>query len=199
MWAAWCLYLVVCRDVLGLRLKEHEAFSHYEQAARESGFRVMHEEFCLVCDFPLVIKKDEQNRPHCEDGPSHRWSDGWSLYHWHGVAVPQSWIENKSSLSAQEALGQENVEKRRAACEIVGWARILKELKAKTIDVDAPQIGTLIQVNLPDSPGEKFLRVHCATGREFAIPVPKEMKTALQANAWTFGLDAKEFSVGIRT
>ncbi len=159
----------------------------------------MHEEFCLVSDFPVVLKKDEQNRPHCEDGPSHLWRDGWALYHWHGVRIPAEWIERKSELSAKTALTWENIEQRRAACEIVGWARILKELKAKVIDVDAPQIGTLVEVNLPGSGKEKFLRVMCATQREFAIPVPKEMKTALQANAWTFGLDATQFHPEVRT
>ena len=50
-------------------------------------------------------------------------------------------------------------------------------------------IGTLLEVNLPDIGKEKFLKVLCGTGREFAIPVPPFMKTALEANAWTYGLD----------
>lgn len=195
MWSAWCSYVSASRDVLGLRLPEHEKYAFYEQAAREGGLRVMHEEFCIVSDFPEVIKKDEQNRPHCENGPSHRWRDGWALYHWHGVRVPQEWIENKASLTAQTALGQENVELRRAACEIVGWAKILKDLKAKTIDRNKdPEIGELIQVNLPDSKGERFLRVMCGTKREFCIPVPKEVKTAMQANLWTFSIDQVDAS-----
>lgn len=199
MWAGWCAYLSSFRDVLGLKLKEHEAYSFYEQAAKEGGFRVMHEEFCLVSDFPEIIKKDDQNRPHCEDGPSHKWRDGWSLYHWHGVKVPEEWILDRKSLTGQTALSQENTELRRAACEIVGWAKILKDLKAKVINTDHPQIGTLLEVNLPDAEKEKFLKVTCATGRKFAIPVPKEMKTALQANAWTFGLDSDQFNPEIRT
>ncbi len=70
------------------------------------------------------------------------------------------------------------------------WARILRELNAKIIDEDAdPMIGTLVEVTLPDLGKEKFLKVLCGTGREFAIPVPPEMKTALDANAWTFDLD----------
>ena len=160
----------------------------------------MHEEFCMVSDFPEVLKKDEQNRPHCENGPSHRWRDGWSLYHWHGVRVPAEWIENKASLTAQMALSQKNTELRRAACEILGWAKILKELNAKTINKNKdPQIGELIQVDLPEAPGEKFLRVMCATGREFAIPVPKDMETAMQSNAWSFGLDPQQFNPEVRT
>jgi hypothetical protein len=143
-------------------LKEHENYAYFEEASKEGGFRVMHEEFCIVSDFPEILKKDEQNRPHCEDGPSHRWRDGWSLYYWHGVRVPEEWIMNRKSLTAKIALSQENIELRRSACEIVGWAKILKDLKAKVINTDHSQIGTLLEVILPDAGEERFLRVQCA-------------------------------------
>ena len=192
MWAGWMSYLCAARDVLGLDLPEHKAFAPYEQAARHGGFRVMHPEFCMVCDFPELIRKDEQNRPHCETGPSHRWRDGWSLYHWHGVKVPAEWIEDKASLTASTALTWPNIEQRRAACEIIGWAKALKELDAKVIDKDGdPEIGTLLEVDLPESGKERFIYVKCGTGREFALPVPRDCgDTALAANMWTFGLDA---------
>ncbi len=84
----------------------------------------------------------------------------------------------------------QNIEQRRAACEILGWNAILSALDAKTIDRDGdPQIGELVEVSIPDIGRERFLRVRCGTGREFALPVPPDMKTALQANAWTFGFD----------
>jgi len=149
----------------------------------------MHPEFCIVSDFPEYIKVDAENRPHCETGPSHRWRDGWSLYHWHGVKVPGQWIEDKASLTPAIALGCENIEQRRAACEIIGWNRILRELNAKTIDKDVdPQIGELVEVTL-EGTKERFLRVLCGTGREFALPVPTTTKTALEGNAWTYGVE----------
>lgn len=192
MWASYDCYLTAARDILGLRLPQHDSYAHWEQAAIHGGFRVMHPEFCMVSDFPEVLKIDDQNLPHCEDGPSHRWRDGWSLYHWHGVRIPAEWIENKSSLSAKTALTWENVEQRRAACEIVGWDRILQELDAKVIDTDEDEmIGQLVEVILPDIGREKFLRVKCGTGRRFALPVPPDMQTALQANSWTYGVDTQ--------
>lgn len=194
MWAGYDCYLTACRDILGLELKEHAAYAFWEQAAIHGGFRVMHEEFCLVSDFPEIIKKDDQHRPHSENGPSHRWRDGWSLYHWHGVRVPANWIEDKASLTPAFALGQENAELRRAACEIIGWESILAKLGAKVIDADPdPEIGTLLRVNLPDAPNEQFLRVQCGTGRLFALPVPPTTKTALEAQAWLWQLDVENF------
>jgi hypothetical protein len=190
MWAGYDCYLTACRDILGLELREHAAYAHWEQAAIHGGFRVMHEEFCIISDFPESIRIDDQNRAHCENGPSHRWRDGWSLYHWHGVRIPAEWIEDKAALTPQIALTWRNVEQRRAACEILGWAKILSALDAKTIHSDAdPQIGSVVEVTIPDIGRERFLRVLCGTGREFALPVPPTIKTAIEAQAWTYGFD----------
>ncbi len=193
MWAAWVCYLSAGRDILGLKLKEHENFKAYEDCAINGGFRVLHKEFCLVSDFPEFIKVDDQNRPHSEIGASHRWRDGWELFHWHGVVITKEWVTGKKP-TASEALNWPNLEQRRAACEIVGWANILKELDAKVIDADEdPEIGTLLECDLPDSGKERFLQVKCATGRDFCLHVPNEMKTALEAQAWMFQVDVKDF------
>ena len=194
MWAGYDCYLTACRDILGLELREHDAYAYWEQAAIHGGFRVMHEEFCIVSDFPEVLRVDNQNRPHCENGPSHRWRDGWSLYHWHGVRVPSEWIEARHKLTPEIAIGQKNAELRRAACEIIGWDNIIVRLNAEVIDADAdPEIGTLLRVDLPDAPREQFLRVQCGTGRLFALPVPPTMKTAIEAQSWLWGLDPSSF------
>jgi hypothetical protein len=189
-------YLTAMRDILGLRLKEHENYKYWEEAAIHGTFRVMHEKFCIVADFPETLKIDDQNRPHCQDGPSHRWRDGWSLYRWHGVDVPANWILDKNSLTAKEAITWVNIEQRRAACEILGWAKILEELDAKVIDEDDdPEIGTLLEVSLPDTGKERFLKVKCGTGRTFALPVPPDTDTAMKAQAWSFGIELDDFKI----
>lgn len=92
------------------------------------------------------------------------------------------------------ALTWENIEQRRAAIEIVGWDKIIDQLNAKVIDEDVdPEIGTLIEAKIPDIGKERFLRVRCGTGRSFCLPVPPNMKTALEAQSWTWGLDEKTF------
>ena len=193
-WAGYDSYLTAMRDIIGLRLPEHEKYAAWERCAIAAPFRVMHEEFCIVSDFPEILKVDDENRPHCETGPSHRWRDGWSLYHWHGVSIPAEWVEDKKNLTAKTALTWPNIEQRRAACEIIGWDRILSELKARVIDEDDdPQVGTLVEASLPDAGNERFLRVVCGTGRKFALPVPRTVKSAVEAQAWTWGLDTSEF------
>ena len=198
MWPSYGSYLTATRDILGLRLPSHESYAAWEQASIEGGFRIMHEEFCIVCNFPEHIKIDDQNRPHCENGSSHKWRDGWELFHWHGTRIPKEWVTGNKP-TAKEAITWENIEQRRAACEIVGWANILEVLDAKTLDVDDPEIGTLLEVDIPDSGKEKFLKVKCGTGRNFVIPMPRNVKTAMEGNMWSYGLDANSFKPEVRT
>ena len=196
MWAGYDCFLSSFRDVLGLDLQIYEKYAPWEQAAIHGSFRVMHEDFCIVSDFPEILKVDEQNRPHCENGPSHRWRDGWELYYWHGVRIPNNWIKDKSSLDAKTALTWENIEQRRAALEIVGWHNVLTELDAKVIDKDGdPEIGTLLEVQLPDLEVKtKILHAKCGTGREFAMPVPPHVTTALEANAGSYRFRVEDFN-----
>jgi hypothetical protein len=118
------------------------------------------------------------------------------LFHWHGTQVPGEWILERSKLAPQTVLKTSNIEQRRAGCEILGWANILRELNAKTVDRDAdPEIGELVEVNLPDlSAPAKFLRVRCGTGREFAIGIPPGINKALDAQAWMVGLEPSDFT-----
>ena len=145
------------------------------------------EDEVFVATIPTVVKTDDERRLHCENGPAFVWLDGIDEYYWHGTNVPKEWITDKSSLTARAAITWPNLEQRRVACsDIVGWSRVLRELDARTIDDDGdPMIGTLVEVDLPDLPRPaRFCRVKCGTGREFAIGVPPEIRTALEAQAW---------------
>ena len=137
---------------------------------------------------------DERKTLHREDGPAIVWGEE-KHYYWHGTKVPAEWIEDKESIDVVELLQWSNTEERRAGCEIVGWARVLEKLNAEVVDENKdPEIGTLLRVNLPDAENSYFLKVRCGTGRTFALPVPDDMRTALQANAWTYGLDPEEYA-----
>ena len=188
-WSGYSSYLSFFRHVAKLDLAVYEAFQHYEQAAH-LGPRFMAPDFWIVSELPEHVMRDPENRPHAEKGPAIKWRDGWALYYWHGVKVPAAWIEHPEALDAQTALNWPNVEQRRAAAEIIGWGRVLSALSARVIDTDQdPQIGELLEADLPDAPKQKFLRVKCGTGRNFCLPVAPHLKTALAANAWTFSFE----------
>jgi len=198
MWAGYECYLTAMRDIIGLDLPEHEAYAHWEQAAIHGGFRVMHPEFCIVSDFPEFIKTDENNAPHCEDGPSHLWRDGVAFYHWHGVQVPGEWIEDKENIRPEEILACQDVEQRAAGIAIVGMDKMLDKLEHKILDSDPnPEHGDLIAVKVPGLPEEAiYLRAHCprnGTIMEGVNPDEMEEMTVKGAQAWRFGIPVDEF------
>ena len=187
--ASWLSFYNYFQEVVGL--ESCDKLQGLMELSKHCGWLSMYEDTVVFQHRPVTIKFDDQNILHCEDGPAIMYRDGQSsVYAWHGNRIPAEWITNKADLTPKIAITWENIEQRRCACEIIGWARILRELNTEVIDIDDdPMIGTLLNVNIPDIGKEKFLQVICGTGRTFAIPVPPEMKTALEANSWTYGIE----------
>ncbi len=202
-WGSYDCYLSAMRDVIGLKLPVHAAFDPWERAAIHGTFRVLHREFCIVSDFPEVLKVDSERRPHCEDGPSHRWRDGWELYHWHGVRVPRHWITKKATLDPAEVLREPNVEKRAAGSAIIGWSKMVSVLKRRVIDGDPDSdLGALIELTLPglDEPG-RFLQAKCPRNGTIVEGVPRvsdidnlPIDTVIAAQAWRIGDPQSEYT-----
>lgn len=193
----WSSYIDYFKTVVGLDLKRGDSLV---EITKLSGWIWLGEDVAIIMDRPLHILMDDEGLLHSEDRPAVLYDDGFAVYSWHGQRVEKDWIMHKEKLTAQIALGQQNVELRRIACEILGWVHVLDELNYVSIHKDEdPQIGHLVEVNLPDSGKQKFIMVRCGTGRDFAIPVPDDMKTARQANAWTYGMEEHEYSPEVRT
>jgi hypothetical protein len=189
--ANWFAFYDYFREVTDLR-EQTAPLLGLTELAKAAGWCVPHANICWVSERHNVLMRDGAGQLHNVAGPAVMYPDGWGIYAVHGVCVPAEWIEKKDKLDAKTALTWQNIEQRRAAAEILGWDRILRELQPRVIDTDPdPKIGTLLEVDLPDSPKERFLRVRCGTGRDFALPVPPQMQSAAEANAWTYGLDAK--------
>ena len=198
-WVSFIDYFKTYTDVKNL-----EAFEGLRDLAHNCGFVSFFDTHVFISERPECIKMDDTGRTHCENGPAIWYADGFEVYIWHGTRVPKSWITDGPDID--QALHHENIEMRRVASEIIGWAKILDHYQAKVINEDAdPQIGTLLKVNIPDVGEEYFLKVLCGTGRTFAIPVPdqddegKPIDTALAANAWTYGIKPWEYKPEVRT
>ena len=136
MWSTWDSYFTAFRDVIGLQLPEDEKYRAWEACAVEGGFRVVHEEFCIVCDRPEVLTIDDQNRPHNATGPSHRWRDGWALYYWHGMRIPAELnfiIHSPEQITVADIEGQTNSELRRVMVDRYGPARFVVDSGAVVV------------------------------------------------------------------
>jgi hypothetical protein len=84
-----------------------------------------------------MLKVDGENRSHCADGPSHRWRDGWSLYHWHGTRIPPGHeyiILAPEQITAAAIEGEKNTELRRVMIERYGEARYFVDSGATVVE-----------------------------------------------------------------
>ena len=208
MWSAWDCYLTASRDILGLRLPEHEKYSAWEECAKLGGFRIMHDEFCIVSDRPEILLVDDQNRPHCATGPSHRWRDGWSLYHVHGVRVDGWIIENPELITVEKIDAEQNAEVRRVMMEKYGLARYLDDSGAVLLDTDETSLADPIHLYRKEIQGDEplvMLRMLNSTpepdgsARTYTLRVPPDMTTALDAMAWTFGMTASQYRPSVES
>jgi hypothetical protein len=198
--ANWLAFYEFFRVVCGLT-DQTEKLNGLTALARSAGWAIPHANVCWVSERHQLLARNPEGRLHSLGGPAVLYPDGWAIYAVNGTRVPSEWIEKKGELDAKTALTWQNIEQRRAAAEILGWGRILQELQPRSIDKDPdPHIGELLEVDLPDSPGERFLRVKCGTGREFVLPVSRESRTALEANARTYRVDPSEYkNLEVRT
>ena len=164
MWSAWDSYITAFRDVIGLVLTEHDKYRAWEACAIEGGFRVLHEEFCIVSDRPEILTMDDSNRPHNATGPSHRWRDGWTLYHWHGLRVPDDLIfaiESPGLITVGDIERQTNAELRRMLIDRYGAARYVADSGAIVVhelpaDHPIPGLRTA-RVLRKDVPGDEAI------------------------------------------
>jgi len=204
-WASWAEFLLNVPSAWSMAARLRAQWTPQIALCKSSFYWIPYTGVCIVVANPVKVRVDDQRRLHCDFEPAVKFADGWSLYSWHGVNVPSAWImkDRPHGLDAGKALQLVNIEERRAACEILGWDVILKQLNARVIDKDDnPQIGTLLEVFIPgvtQGGAERFLRVKCGTGRTFALPVPPQMRTAREANAWTYGLAANDYNPEVRT
>ena len=136
MWAYFASYAEAMRDVLGLKgLDCWEKYQAWEDCAREGGFRILHEEFCIVSNFPEVLKTLPGGMPHCATGPSHRWRDGFEIYHLNGVRVPKALVMTPAEkLDPKMIFTEENAEIRREIVRKIGMEKIILKCGAKVLD-----------------------------------------------------------------
>ena len=189
MWAAFECYLTGCRDVLGLSLRVHESYQAWESLAYLSGFRWLHSKFVMVCRKPVSLKTVLEGNvylPHCNDGPSHQWADGWSLWHLRGIAVDEQIVMRPDTQTVKQINADNNEERRAIRIDRFGWPRYLKETNATLLDHRHNQVENTKEA-LVATRGHGRLIVTCPTGRVFALGVPSEAKTCEQAQNWLGG------------
>ena len=189
MWVAWVCYVTAFRDVLGLRLPAYQQFQYWEKAALYGGFRLMLPGRCIVSDFPDRICVDRQWRPHCGDGPSHRWSDGWELWHLDGIQVDEQLVLHPKTQTLQQIDGEHNEDLKTLRISRFGWPEYLAASGAHLVDERQNFVEGTREALYRQRSGHLRLVVTCPTGRHpYALGVgDNHIVTCEQAQNWLAG------------
>jgi internalin A len=183
---------------LGITLdqKAQELLRCKQQLFEECGWIFPFEKICIICDRPLHLGFDAENRLHAEGEPAIAFADGYSLYFHHGVKLPEEYGKVHPDLwQAQWLLSEENAELRRVLIERIGYDRICCELQA--VELDSWQEYTLLKIDNADVEPIYLLKMTCpSTGFIHALRVPPDLESAQEAIRWVnWGIDPEEFSV----
>jgi internalin A len=177
--------------------KEQEVLRCLKLIFESCGWIFPYENVCVVCDRPRILSFDNQERLHAEGSPAVQFADGWSVYAYHGVRLPEEYGKvPPNQWQAQWLLEEKNAELRRALIQGIGYDRICQELQA--IELDSWQEYTLLKIESDvDLEPIYLLKMTCpSTGYIHALRVPPDMKSAREAISWVnWGITPDEFSV----
>ena len=164
----------------------------------------------IITERPRTLAHDAEGRLHREDGPALQYPDGWGIWAWHGVRVPQDVIERPETITVEQIEHERNAEVRRVLITRYGQDRYLRDSGAQQLHRD--EWGALwrkelagdeplVMVQVTNSTAEPdgtykdyFLRVQPELRplRDDGLGEPQEL-TALNAVASTFGMTGREY------
>lgn len=169
----------------------------YISLAANCGWILPTEKLCIVCDRPRILSFDDQNRLHAEGAPAIQFADGYSLYAYHGVTLPEKYGKiHPNQWQASWLLEEQNAELRRVLIQGIGYSRIASELGAT--ELDSFQEYSLLKIDTDvDIEPIYMLKMTCpSTGYIHVLRVPPNINSAKEAITWVnWGIDPEEFAV----
>ncbi|MBF2009209.1 MAG: hypothetical protein IGS49_28145 [Chlorogloeopsis fritschii C42_A2020_084] len=169
----------------------------FQLVAESCGWIFPYQRVAVVCDRPTKLCFDNQNRLHAEGEPAIQFADGYSLYAYHGVTLPEKYGKlHPHQWQSSWLLAEKNAELRRVLIQGIGYARIIAELQA--IELDSYQEYTLLKIeNEVDVEPIYLLKMTCpSTGFIHVLRVPPDVKSAREAIVWVnWGITPEEFAV----
>lgn len=179
---------------------DREKWEILQELIVSCGWIYSYEKTCIVCDRPIKLSFDSQDRLHAEGKPAIQFADGWGFYSYHGITLPEKYgAVPPKEWQSQWVLQEYNSEFRRALIQGIGYVRVCEELQATELDSWAEYTLLKIDEVIDDRERQPFylLKMTCpSTGFIHAMRVPPDMRSAREAIRWVnWGIDPQEFSV----
>ena len=185
------------RDACGLT-KQTDKLAGLTELAHSAGWALLFRDICFVSERHDVVKQDERWRLHCETGPVVHYPDGFQIFAWHGVRVPEAAIMTPpEQITLDTVLAEQNAEVARVWMRRAG-AHIWDDPRVQKLhsDIDgAGQPRELLRVAMPTGQPVTIVRVKCpSTGGEYRLRVPPTMTRCDESVAWTFRMKVDEYA-----
>ncbi len=133
-WAGYGSWLDFCIHVLNCAYEPNK-WDVFQRLVQTSGCLLPYQNICLVCDRPRILCFDNQQRLHGEGTPAIQFPDGFSVYAYHGVRLPEKYGKlYPQEWQAEWLLAEENAELRRVLIQGIGWDDICQKLPATQLD-----------------------------------------------------------------
>jgi hypothetical protein len=138
-------------------------------------------------------------RLHREDGAAVEWPTGERYFFWRGTRVPGWIIKRREQITLQAIRSEHNIEVRRCMIECFGLERFLQEAGISSVNGD--QFGRLWWAVTGETwvEVENGTREADGTRRRYFLQVPRSMRSAREAVAWTYGLLPEQYELAVRT
>ncbi|MBV6628262.1 MAG: leucine-rich repeat domain-containing protein [Rivularia sp. (in: Bacteria)] len=177
--------------------KTQQWYDCLNQLFEHCGWFIPFEDVCIVCDRPSKFSLDSESRLHAEGEPAIQFADGYGLYYYRGVALPEKYGEvHPNQWQAKWLLSENNTELRRILIQAIGYNRICDELQA--IQLDSFREYDLIKIDAnADVEPIVLLKMICpSTGYTHVLRVPPYMESARKAITWVnWDIDPEDFAV----
>ena len=181
-------------DRLNLDLIKNDNFHRFKELMQTGVYDMIQlDKYCIVCELPKVLLRDDRNRLHSEEEAAISWEDGYKQHYLNGIYLPEElWKKiTKKRLSFKACMAIENMEQRMVALKYLDPEKLLRQAKAKSID--HAKGYELFQVSSIFPSTQYFLKYTCpSTGRIYVSGIDPEVgrkKSAIEALKWKFYLE----------
>lgn len=161
--------------------------------AESAGWTLPYKNICFVSERHNTLHRDDEGRLHNETAPALTYPDGFSIYAWHGVRVPEDVIMRPESITADRIASEDNAEVRRVMLERFGRDRFVE--LPECIEVHRDDWGILYRNDIiRDINNDPYCFVKVVnstpepdgTFKDYILRVRPNIKTAYEAVQSTF-------------
>lgn len=195
-WTGECNWFDFCTSVLNCAHAQNKWLA-FKSLVEQCGWILPYEKICVVCDRPIQLSFDNEARLHAEGEPAIQFADGFSVYAYQGVQLPERYGKiHPLQWRSQWLLEEYNAELRRVLIQGIGYERICQELEATELNSWAEYTLLKIDVDVDEEP-ILLLKMTCpSTGFIHVSRVPPDFESAKEAIRWVnWEIAPEEFAI----